>query len=139
MTITRRAFGAGVLAVLTAPFIKPIPTAAAQPVVINRIAIAGGGYHALPKRLASLAGGLTLKREPENPFDANAIAILDRDGTHLGYVPRRLAETIAPVIDAGEAIGVRLSGETISPENRADVVRTDWCTGDPILELTRAA
>lgn len=42
---------------------------------------------------------LTLKREPDNPKHSNAIAIFW--GNHkLGWVPRQLADEIAPYMDA---------------------------------------
>ncbi|MEB3329131.1 MAG: HIRAN domain-containing protein [Candidatus Sericytochromatia bacterium] len=48
---------------------------------------------------------LTLSREPENPFDPNAIAVswADETGTwrRLGYVPRALASVLAPLVDDG--------------------------------------
>lgn len=53
--------------------------------------------------IATLQPGdrLEVVREPENPHDARAIAILTECGEHVGYVNRRLAGALAPVIDAG--------------------------------------
>lgn len=42
-----------------------------------------------------------LCREPENKFDANAIAVKARGKYPLGYIPRYLAESLAPLLDAG--------------------------------------
>jgi len=42
-----------------------------------------------------------LCREPNNPFDKNAIAVKARGKYMLGYVPRYLAESLAPLLDAG--------------------------------------
>lgn len=42
---------------------------------------------------------LTLKREPNNKYDKNAIAVCY--GRPLGYVPRGLAAEIAPLMDRG--------------------------------------
>jgi hypothetical protein len=67
---------------------------------------------------------LVLRREPENFFDANAIAVdwLDPDGEprQLGYVPRNLAAVLAHVMDRGAKLsaqvlrkgggGIRLAG-----------------------------
>lgn len=51
---------------------------------------------------------LTLKREPENPFDPNAIAVSWEDTAgdqhQLGYVPRALAGVLAPLVDEGAVI-----------------------------------
>lgn len=48
---------------------------------------------------------LLLRREPENPHDANAIAVFDRKGrTTIGYVPREDAGAIAEMIDSGTEV-----------------------------------
>ena len=44
---------------------------------------------------------LTLEREPHNAYDPNAIKILWK-GTHIGYIPRNTAETVAKLIDDGK-------------------------------------
>ena len=44
---------------------------------------------------------LALRRDPENPHDPNAIAVL-AGALQVGWVPRELAEVIAPAIDKGE-------------------------------------
>ena len=44
---------------------------------------------------------LELRRDPGNQYDANAIAVL-AGGVQVGWVPRELAEEIAPAIDRGE-------------------------------------
>ena len=42
----------------------------------------------------------SLKREPSNPYDPNAIWV--GIGTyHLGYLPRQVSRNIAPLMDAG--------------------------------------
>ena len=50
---------------------------------------------------------LALRREADNPFDANAIAVewSDAEGVHqLGYVPRALAGVLAPLMDDGATL-----------------------------------
>lgn len=42
---------------------------------------------------------LSLRREPENPHDRNAVAVYDVCGQHLGYVPRQDAPAVAKVMD----------------------------------------
>lgn len=44
---------------------------------------------------------LSLRREPDNPHDRNAVAVYDVCGQHLGYVPRQDAGAIAKVLDRG--------------------------------------
>ena len=45
---------------------------------------------------------LKLRRDRENEYDANAIAVETESGDVLGFVPRELAQEIAPRLDAGE-------------------------------------
>ena len=52
---------------------------------------------------------LELKREPENPFDENAIAVLTTDSQQLGYLNRRLAAALAPIMDKGAAYYAQVS------------------------------
>lgn len=43
---------------------------------------------------------ITLKREPANRYDKNAIAVWSRQSKkQLGYVPRRVAAELAPIMD----------------------------------------
>ncbi len=44
---------------------------------------------------------LELRRDPGNEHDPNAIAVHAAAGEQVGWVPRELAEEIAPEIDAG--------------------------------------
>jgi hypothetical protein len=45
---------------------------------------------------------LTLRRDPANEHDPNAIAVLPEDGgEQLGWVPREIAVDLAPELDAG--------------------------------------
>lgn len=46
---------------------------------------------------------LILKREPENPYDKNAIKIL-HDSTTLGHVDKELASVLSKAIDNGEIV-----------------------------------
>ena len=49
---------------------------------------------------------LTLRRDPGNEHDPNAIAVLLPGGEQLGFVPRELAEEVARSIDRGDAWSV---------------------------------
>jgi hypothetical protein len=44
---------------------------------------------------------LSLRRDPENEHDPNAIMVL-AGGAQAGWVPRELAAELAPLLDAGE-------------------------------------
>lgn len=65
--------------------------------------IAGFQYHAgmKPPVMATLLVGteLLLAREPDNPHDGKAIALLSRGGDRLGYVPRDLNRIPAALLD----------------------------------------
>lgn len=44
---------------------------------------------------------LVLKREPNNIYDANAVAVFDKSGHKLGHLSRMVAESVAPEMDRG--------------------------------------
>lgn len=46
---------------------------------------------------------LTFIREPNNPYDKNAIKLY-ANNTHIGYVKGELAKTVAPIIDNGGSV-----------------------------------
>ena len=45
-------------------------------------------------------GSFAMVREPDNPHDPNAIRV-ELGGKYLGHLPKDLAETLAPKMDAG--------------------------------------
>ena len=65
---------------------------------------------------------LELVREPENPYDANAVRVEWR-GVKLGYVPRRDNAAVARQMDRGAALEARLAGLR---ENRNRSVRLEF-------------
>jgi hypothetical protein len=65
--------------------------------------VAGAGqHHAEALQAAAIEPGaaLELRRDPANEHDPNAIQVLA--GEQVGWVPRELAEELAPRLDAGE-------------------------------------
>ncbi len=71
---------------------------------------------------------LELRRDPENPYDSNAIAVHRPDvpgtlGARLGHIPREHAAWLAPLLDAGL---VHLSGM---------LAEEDKPGGSPILRI----
>jgi hypothetical protein len=64
---------------------------------------------------------LILRRQPENKYDKNAIAI-NWGNRIIGHVPRGLAAELAPLMDAGTEIKVMKHGQAWG------VVRLDWRT-----------
>jgi hypothetical protein len=68
--------------------------------------VAGAARHhaeALADEASVAPGGaLTLRRDPDNPHDPNAIAVHPgAGGAQLGWVPRDVAVDLAPELDAG--------------------------------------
>lgn len=61
--------------------------------------LAGGQFYG-----ADLASGdpIHLEREPDNPHDRNAIRVDDHAFRPAGHLPRRVADWLAPLIDAGK-------------------------------------
>ena len=61
-----------------------------------------------------------LYRNPENPYDANAIEVhvpsLGRRSM-IGHVPRDLAARLAPSLDRGDKWDVRLGSVLVDPEH----------------------
>jgi hypothetical protein len=69
------------------------------------VGVAGAGRHhaeAIGSEAAAPGRPLELRRDPENPHDPNAIAVHSGDGDQVGWVPRELAEDLAPRLDAGD-------------------------------------
>ncbi len=67
--------------------------------------------------------GLLLAREPENPYDANAVLVTTEDGYVLGYIPRRCNAELAARMDAGERFAAVLRDSLDDSRPRVDVVR----------------
>jgi hypothetical protein len=65
-------------------------------------AVAGVMHYSNRSRLMKIAedDDLELEREPSNEYDANAIRVA-HGGAKLGYVPREIAQVLAPLMDAG--------------------------------------
>jgi hypothetical protein len=62
-------------------------------------------------RLRALAP-LTLRRDPKNKYDKNAIQVLYL-GHAVGFVPRQLAAEWAPLLDSGVKIEVQRCGHAM--------------------------
>jgi HIRAN domain len=68
------------------------------------VGVAGAGRHhaeAIASDAVAPGRPLALRRDPENPHDPNAIAVDATDGRQAGWVPREVAEELAPELDAG--------------------------------------
>jgi len=60
---------------------------------------------------------VVLQREPGNPHDKNAVRVDNSKGEHVGYLPREVADWLAPLLDAGK---VRLEGTAQAATNDED-------------------
>ncbi len=143
--ISRRALFALASLALRAPgrATAVAPAALPPPTAVLDFAIAGALHHALGRpgvaeALVARPGlVLALRREPENPFDRFAVAVLAPDGgARLGYVPRESSEAVATVLDEG----VRLRAEVLRALGARDgwgdgLVLTDFRPGEPRLRL----
>jgi hypothetical protein len=78
--------------------------------------LAGFRYHAAAEVWQELRVGerLTLERERDNTYDANAISVSWR-GRKLGYVPRRENAALAWGLDHGERFAARISRLRLHP------------------------
>ncbi len=62
---------------------------------------------------------LLVEREPENPYDPNAVAVLTEGRYKVGYLKRLVAAAIAPQMDRGAAYRATVEGITGGDEGRS--------------------
>jgi single-stranded-DNA-specific exonuclease len=76
--------------------------------------LAGVTFEGRQEVVTRLAPGvpLRLERQPANPYDANACALFDPFGDQVGFLNRRLAGVLAPVLDAGVEYDVEVADVT---------------------------
>lgn len=67
-------------------------------------------------RQLSRESHIWLVRDPENPYDGNAVRVHSNVGI-LGHLSKEKAAEIAPRLDAGERFLVNLYRVRVSPEN----------------------
>ena len=86
---------------------EPVPTVR---LLVQSSPLAGFRYHAAAEVWQGLRIGdpLELRREPDNPHDANAVSVSWR-GRKLGYLPRRENAAAAWGLDRGQALHARIS------------------------------
>jgi hypothetical protein len=105
--------------------------------------VAGAGQHhaeALVAAVIEPGDALELRRDPDNEHDPNAIQVLAA-GAQLGWVPRELAEQLAPALDRGEAwSAIVLREHRRSPRNPRDGLTMLLVASDAVeLREPRAA
>ena len=94
-------------------------TPSGKEVDLINLPVAGTGYYQARQAAAQLRLGqpLTLLREANNPYDANAIEVY-AGGVKLGYVPRVQNTIIARLMDAGRSVEGRLTFIRVEEESR---------------------
>jgi hypothetical protein len=97
---------AAILALLLA--LQPACAAEAR-IIVQQSPLAGFQYYEGKVLWDNMRVGdpLTLKREPQNPHDANAVRV-EWKGQPLGYVPRRDNSDVARQIDRGVPVQARI-------------------------------
>ena len=87
--------------------------AAEAVLVVQRSPLAGFRHYEGQEAWPALRVGdrLELTREPENPYDANAVRVRWR-GRMLGYVPRRDNAAVARLMDRGTVLEARIASLT---------------------------
>ena len=99
-----------VLALLACAEVLAQEPAAGVRLLVQSSPLAGFRYHAAAEVWHELRVGdsLELRREPDNPHDANAVSVCWR-GRKLGYLPRRENAAAAWGLDRGQALRARIS------------------------------
>ncbi len=62
---------------------------------------------------------LRSRREPDNRYDPNAVAVCTESGVRIGYLSSRLAAELAPLLDRGGRVDVEISEITGGGDERA--------------------
>jgi hypothetical protein len=76
---------------------------------------------------------LVLRRDPDNEYDPNAIAVDTAAGAQAGWVPREIAAELAPALDAGTAwAAVVLRERRASPRDPRSGLTMLLARGDEI-------
>lgn len=113
------------LAAGLAATLNALPAQAAEAlIIVQRSPLAGLRYHEGGRVWHDMKVGdrLELVREPDNPYDANAIGVEWR-GRKLGYLPRRENAAVARQLDRGVPLEARI---TRLRENRNRSVRLEF-------------
>jgi len=93
------------------PLLRPIePLRKMLPLQARVAGIYYENRHFAARRVRT-GDALDLRRDYDNPVDPNAIAVYHRVG-QLGFLPKDLAQRLAPELDAGEAITARVVSVT---------------------------
>ena len=114
----------------SAAVLAPVAHAAEAFIVLQRSPLAAFRHYEGREAWPGLRVGepLALAREPDNPYDANAVRVEWR-GRKLGYVPRRDNAAVARHLDRGTALEARIAALR---QNRNRTVRIELDTIAPL-------
>ena len=103
---------------------RDAPELAARGLVVAGVAGAARFHDDVLQSAGALPGAaLTLRRDPGNEHDPNAVAVLASGGEQLGWVPREVAAELAGDLDAGRPwSAVVLRERRASPRDPRDGV-----------------
>jgi len=84
----------------------PLPLPHGQEIMLIELNIAGLQFYDAREIWEAIKPEmvLTLKRNPENKYDALAIEVWTADGRQLGHLPRNQNEILARLMDAGKVV-----------------------------------
>ena len=103
----------------------PPPAVAAEAlIIVQRSPLAGLRHYEARAVWRDMGAGdrLELVREPDNPYDANAVRV-EWHGRKLGYLPQRDNTAVARQLDRGTPLQARV---TLLRENRNRSVRLEF-------------
>lgn len=93
---------------------QTLPMPFAREILLLECHIAGTNFRPAIAEIESLlttGAKLILRRQPDNKFDENAIAIYDNAENHLGYVPKTQNIILARLLDAGKPLSAKLTAK----------------------------
>ena len=120
------------LAALGLALALPPAVAAEALIIVQRSPLAGLRHYEAGAVWRDMNAGdrLELVREPDNPYDANAVRVEWR-GRKLGYLPRRDNAAVARQLDRGSPLQARVA---LLRENRNRSVRLEFEVVAPLAD-----
>jgi hypothetical protein len=107
----------------------------------GRIRVVGVTFNDRQAIISRLSYGdkIFLKREKENRYDSNAIAVCTSDGQSIGYVPRQKAGELSPLIDLGRHFETDIQEVRGRNDSHLDVVINIYERKDGKVNLSEGA
>lgn len=139
------------LSALKALTARPVTTPTQEPEVVDLDAaendevytvlhtdVVGTSYYT---GLVGVGEQVVLLREPQNPYDRNAIRVLNISGLQVGHIPKNVACYLAPLIDRGQISveGMMTSGNLTGNIGRYGKLRIDVSVIGPSDPIRRQA